>query len=346
MRKSATQFAPILLITFVWFAIGAVNLALASVDGLHSVRAIAGSLTSACGVPLSLALYAAMRRLRAAPTWVARTLTVALVALVGTILWIANTSFQAWAGGHAPVGHLPTDWFMQTHMNWLYFTALVTLQVAVCGVFDSSQALQERDRQLTEARLAALRFQLNPHFLFNTLNAISTLSAEAGAQQAEQMISRLSVFLRASLDTEPTELVQLSAELDMVEAYLAIEAVRFGDRLDVRYACEAGLTDALVPSFILQPLIENAVKYAVATTPTTVTITISATFSGATLLLAVEDTGPPHAGPTAPGTGVGLRNVAARLETLYGAAGSLEAAPHDGGFRASLRMPLTWATSR
>ncbi|WP_052697734.1 sensor histidine kinase [Luteibacter yeojuensis] len=342
IRRNRLSFAPALLITAVWVAVGVVNLGLASVDGLHSVRAIAGSLTSLCGIPLSLGLYAAMRRGKAMPRWASRTLTVVLVPLAGTVLWIANTSFQAWAGGHAPVGHLPTDWFMQTHMNWLYFTALVVLQVAVSGLFDSSNALRERERQLHEARLSALRLQLNPHFLFNTLNAIATLAAESGAREAEQMITRLAAFLRTSLESEPTEQVPLSVELETVQAYLAVEAVRYGDRLDVRYACEAGLTDALVPNFILQPLVENALKYAVAPSLGVVTITVSASFVGTTLLVAIDDSGSGRSLAASSGTGLGLRNVAARLEAMYGADASIDAGPRGRGYRAALRLPLRW----
>ena len=132
-------------------------------------------------------------------------------------------------------------------------------------------------------------YTLNPHFLFNSLNAIATLAAEAGAKAAEEMLDHLADFLRASLSSEPKDVITLESELETVQAYLDIEFVRFGDRMNVRYICDDDLRDALVPSLILQPLIENAIKYAVAPSTKVVRLTVHAMKAGEDLFLEVRN---------------------------------------------------------
>ena len=163
---------------------------------------------------------------------------------------------------------------------------------------------------------------------------------EAGATEAEAMIGKLSDFLRASLSSDPGDFIALEDEFETVQAYMDIESVRFGDRLDVHYVCDADLSGALVPSLILQPLVENAVKYAVAPSKQVVAVTIAARAEEGQLILTVADDGRAGALAGKSGTGVGLRNVRGRLEALYGAEGSLEAGAGETGFTATLRMPL------
>jgi hypothetical protein len=206
-----------------------------------------------------------------------------------------------------------------------------------------------QERQLAEARsatqqaqLAALRFQLNPHFLFNTLNAISAMIVTRRNEEAEQMTDKLSSFLRASLSSDPTALVPLDSELAMIEEYFEIESIRFGERLAVEVDCSKEACGALVPGFLLQPLVENAVKYGVAPSKEPVLIRIRAVTEGADLVIRVEDDGVfASAQAKAGSTGVGLHNVRRRLETLYGAAASLEAGPREKGYAATIRLPLT-----
>lgn len=160
------------------------------------------------------------------------------------------------------------------------------------------------------------------------------------------MMQKLSDFLRASLGADPAGFVVLEDELATVEAYLDIESVRFGERLNVEVVCPDGLADALVPSFLLQPLVENAVKYAVAPSSRTVTIRVEAADDGEDLVLTVEDDGEAEGrGPTRSGTGVGLANVRERLRALYGDRGVLEAAPRSRGFLALARLPLARASA-
>lgn len=217
--------------------------------------------------------------------------------------------------------------------------ALMTIEAAV--------ERRERDRQLddaraaaTGARLAALRHQLNPHFMFNTLNAIGSLVETGRTREAGEMIDRLSTFLRATLGADGAPDTPLDEELAMIEAYLDIEAVRFRDRLSVVVDVPEALRRARVPTFVLQPLVENAMRHAVARSLRPVTVTLSASALAGDLLIEVVDDGAGHGDAGPPGAGVGLRNVRDRLALLYGPAGRLEAARHGQGFRAAIRLPF------
>jgi signal transduction histidine kinase len=225
---------------------------------------------------------------------------------------------------------------------WVY-----GLFAAVVGLMLSNLAIQHRERLLAEARdaahqaqLAALRFQLNPHFLFNTLNAISSLIVTRRNDEAEAMMEKLSDFLRATLQSDPHGHVTLEEEFDTLTAYLNIERVRFGERLAVEIDCPPALGEALVPGFVLQPLVENAIKYAVAPSRAPVTIRIAAEARDGDLALKVEDEGALVRLPPKGGAGVGVANVRARLSVLYGERGVLLAGPQDRGFGCLVRMPL------
>jgi LytS/YehU family sensor histidine kinase len=230
-----------------------------------------------------------------------------------------------------------------------FYTDVFALYATALGLIEAAAATRRREVQLAaaqaaahQAQLAALRFQLNPHFLFNTLNAISSLVVTGRNGAADEMVGKLSDFLRGSLAADPAEAIPLSDELSSVQTYLGIEAIRFGDRLAVEFACPPGLSDALVPGFLLQPLVENAVKYAVAPSRRRVTIRIEVVEGGGDLVLMVGDDGDAREQSAArAGTGVGLRNVRRRLEVLYGPRGVLEAAPRETGFLAIVRLPLT-----
>lgn len=227
---------------------------------------------------------------------------------------------------------------------WVY-----GLFAAVVGLLVSNLAVQHRERLLAEARdaahqaqMAALRFQLNPHFLFNTLNAISSLIVTRQNEQAEAMMDKLSDFLRATLSADPHRFVTLEDELDALRAYLDIERVRFSQRMAVEIDCPAALRSALVPSLLLQPLVENAIKYAVAPSRTPVTIRIAAKANGQDLTLRVEDEGSVVRMVPGGGAGVGLVNVRSRLAVLYGDGGKLEAGALAQGFRCDVTLPLAW----
>ena len=193
-----------------------------------------------------------------------------------------------------------------------------------------------------EAQLKMLRYQLNPHFLFNTLNAISTLVLDNQNRTANLAVSRLSEFLRYTLDQDPMKKVTLRQELDSLNLYLGIEKLRFGDRLRLEFDVDERAESALVPSLLLQPLVENAMKYAIAPREQGGSVTIIAGIEGGSLRLAVVDDGPglPVAAPTGNGRGVGLRNTRERLKVLYGDAHRVEVVDAAPGLRVEMRLPL------
>ncbi len=194
-----------------------------------------------------------------------------------------------------------------------------------------------------DAQLKMLHYQINPHFLFNTLNAISTLVLEKRNAQAESMILKLAGFLRYSLDRQPTEMAALTAEMDAQRKYLEIERTRFDDKLQVRFSIEPGLENARLPSLILQPILENAIKYAITPRTEGGSIDVAAYRDGDLLRISIEDDGPglPPEGDTRRRRGVGLANARERLELIYAGRAGLTARnrePH--GCRVEIWLPL------
>jgi signal transduction histidine kinase len=204
-------------------------------------------------------------------------------------------------------------------------------------------AAVQAESAATNARLAALRYQLNPHFLFNTLNAISSMVVTNRPQDAEGMLAKLSEFLRGTLAVAPDALIPLEDELGSVADYLSIEGFRLRDRLNFRVDCPPDLAEAMVPSFLLQPLIENAIKHAVAPTSRPITIAIRVTRPDGNLLsISVEDDGggPVALPATAPGFGIGLSNVEQRLRSLYGNAAAITTTRRTPGFAVQVSLPF------
>ncbi len=186
------------------------------------------------------------------------------------------------------------------------------------------------EAQLARAQLDALRMQLQPHFLFNTLNTISVLMAEDVAL-ANRLLLRLSDLLRLSLRNTETHEVSLREELEFLRNYLEIEQTRFQDRLTVRFEVDEDAVDAQVPNLILQPLVENAIRHAVAPKAARSLVEISAARRNGEVQLQVRDDGPGISSDAAAANGIGLRNTKERLEKLYGSAHSFLLAPAQGG---------------
>ncbi|WP_417464669.1 sensor histidine kinase [Kordiimonas sp.] len=191
------------------------------------------------------------------------------------------------------------------------------------------QSMQEQQEQVLkatamahQAQLKMLRYQLNPHFLFNTLNAISTLVLEKSETEANQMLTKLSSFLRFTLVNQPTQRISLDQELYALGLYLDIENVRFGDRLKVDFDISETAKTALIPSLLLQPLIENAIKYAIAPSIEGGTIRVNADVKDGKLVVLLEDDGPGLADleniVSQSGSGVGIVNTKERLLQIYG----------------------------
>jgi two-component system LytT family sensor kinase len=196
-----------------------------------------------------------------------------------------------------------------------------------------------------EAQLKMLRYQLNPHFLFNTLNAISTLILDNENRTANQTVMRLSEFLRYTLDQDPMKKVTLRQEIEAMNLYLTTERLRFGDRLRLEFAVEERALEALVPSLLLQPLIENSIKYAVSPSEQGGTVRVEGRARGAMLELAVADDGPGLSAVPVPGVGrgVGLRNTRERLAVLYEDRHRFATLDNKPGLRIELGLPLEMA---
>ena len=221
---------------------------------------------------------------------------------------------------------------------------LVALMLEAFRRYRSGRERNERlERHLAEARLEALQMQLQPHFLFNTLNAIASL-IHVNPEQADKMVSRLGDLLRAALNHSHLHEVTLAEELAFLEKYLDIEQVRFGDRLDVRYEVDDAVRDVLVPNLILQPLVENAIRHGISQRPGPGEILIRAHAAADDTAVALEvcDNGVGLEGSSKSGTGVGLENTRARLDQLYGdEAYRLDLVPRrEGGVRVALMIPL------
>ena len=198
------------------------------------------------------------------------------------------------------------------------------------------------EAQLAEAHLAALRMQLNPHFLFNTLNAVSAL-VERDPAGVRTMIARLSSLLRRVLDTDGALLAPLRDEVAFLRDYLDVQRIRFQDRLQVEEAWASETLDALVPPLVLQPLVENAIGHGVSRIEDGIgVVRLSAHRDGRQLVLTVEDNGPgPGPAQTERPGGLGLPNTKARLEALYGDAASVKLTPaSSGGTLATVSLPF------
>lgn len=237
---------------------------------------------------------------------------------------------------------------------WMFvlFTCIVLLLASNRRIADREADLARADHRAaqagaaaTAARLAALRYQLNPHFLFNTLNAVSSAVVTRRNAEAESMLARLADFLRATLSGDPTVEVRLEEELGTVEAYLEIETERFRHRLAPQIDCPPQLRGALVPSFILQPLVENVIKHGVSLSRSRVHLKLSVCSSEGDLFVIVEDDARPvHVRTAQHGTGIGHSAVTERLKVLYGDRGVLQAQRLPVGFRVEVRLPLRFET--
>ncbi len=240
--------------------------------------------------------------------------------------------------------------------NFAVFTSQYSMIAIIFWMLEVHQAHRRNEAELQSARLtaaesqmaanaatlASLRYQLNPHFLFNTLNSISSLVVTQRNRQAEEMLGQLSEFLRITLAEGADAPQTLERELETIASYLSIERVRFGDRLAIDVICPPKLREAQMPIFLLQPLVENSIKYGVANSEETVTIRIEAMVEGEDLVVLVEDDGR-AASAAEPGYGIGLRNVRERLAAIYGDSARLEVVRRDCGFLSVVRVPFELA---
>ena len=302
-------------------------------------------LLTATGYSLTLLMGSLFRRLiRMKPVWTL-VLSLAAVVLASCIFSIIETWSVATflkpdfrPQGLAWLGALPLDFALLAAWTALYYGINYFL------LLEDQIRLRERlESQASSAQLAMLRYQLNPHFLFNTLNSISTLVLLKQTERANAMLARLSSFLRYTLANEPTAKVTLAQEVETLKLYLEIEKMRFEERLRPHFRIESDTIGARLPSLLLQPLIENAIKYAVTPAEGGADIWITATREGQAVRIEVADTGDGAASEIAasPSTGVGLANIRDRLSQAYGAAHRFETRQNDqGGFSVILEIPF------
>lgn len=311
-------------------------------------------MTTITGFSISLVLSVVYRQLidlRPVATWGG-----SVIALITAVIVFA--SIDAWLQGLYYGGTRETSFAQR-------FIGLSFIPVTLLGAWSAlyyainfflrvemqADRLERLEAQATAAQLAMLRYQLNPHFLFNTLNSISTLVLLKQTEPANAMLTRLSSFLRHTLITEPGSQVTLDQEIETLQLYLDIERMRFEERLRTHFEIDDAARGALMPSMLLQPLIENSIKYAVGAQEEGARISVSARVVGQRLRLQVEDTGPgadltpSSTREGAPiSTGVGLANIHNRLVQAYGTGHLFETRSQPGGgFTVLIELPFVSA---
>lgn len=308
------------------------------------------------GFSISLILSVIYRQLilrRPLVTWgvtgLVLPLAVALNAFIDAwVIWLYRSESEA-SFTQFFIGVFYLDATLLGAWSAFYYAINFYLQVE-----EQNDRLMWLENQATSAQLAMLRYQLNPHFLFNTLNSISTLVLLKQTEPANAMLSRLSSFLRYTLINEPTGRVTVAQEVETLKLYLDIERMRFEERLRTTFHIDPATESGLLPSLLLQPLVENAIKYAVSQQESGADITITTQLIGQNLRITVSDTGPGLqssttdnrlSGMTFDGgepvsTGVGLANIRDRLAQAYGNNHRFETVePPEGGFAVVIEIP-------
>ncbi len=338
-------------------------------DEMFTLRLV----STACGVAITFGLYLLLRPFDGKPLWVK--IAAALLFALPAALLTAQANTMVFSGLQAEIDQMQREQFAtivnerdlnedlfgdQSEMLFStererlidFATSRYFMLLAWCALYlalltgEKARAAERREQQFRNAAKAAelrsLRYQVNPHFLFNTLNSLSALVLTNKPQAAERMIQMISTFYRRSLADDTTADVPLADEIHLQKLYLDIEAVRFPLRLVANYDIPADLESVLIPGMILQPLIENSVKHAVAPSSGQVTITLSAREEYGRLVVTVSDNGQSaeDRDDTRPGFGIGLTNVRERLEARFGKDATVVSGNVPGGYATHLRMPL------
>ncbi len=302
-----------------------------------------GATCDAFGCLMCGGFYLVLHRLERQATAV-RFAVALLLTLLGTTIYTAYT----YAIYHliAPMDPPPQHWMLK-HVDAM--VAMMWTFLAWCGVYFAlafGEKLRTTEAIALDAENRMLRYQLDPHFLFNIHSALATLIHDRRNDEAERVVLSLSAFLRRSLIKSPTDQVSLTEELRAMREYMDVEAARFGERLRFVEDVAPDLASAQAPSFILQPLLENAIKHGLGESAQPITIELGAARQGEALKLWVQDDGDGARGkrPARDSLGVGLENVRRRLQSLYGAAASVAAEPcTPHGFKVTLILPLSMA---
>src|SRR4249919_2965352 len=302
-------------------------------------------LLTATGYSLTLLMASLFRRLitmRAIWTVIISLATVALASAAFSFIetWSYATFLRpdAKPAGVEYLGAIILDFSILAAWSALYYG--INYYILLEEQIDQHAKLES---QASSAQLAMLRYQLNPHFLFNTLNSISTLVLLKQTERANAMLARLSSFLRYTLANEPTAQVTLAQEVETLKLYLEIEKMRFEDRLRPHFRIDPSTIGARLPSLLLQPLVENAIKYAVTPSERGADIWVKAERQGQGVRIEVADSGPGSQAGLAvhESTGVGLANIKDRLAQAYGGAHAFQTRQNEhGGFSVILDIPF------
>jgi two-component system LytT family sensor kinase len=348
---------------FAWGLIGKYGLTRAMLEDTAPNYFIYVMIITVIAIVLSLGLRYLYRYLWSRPLWV-QGMVFVLGSSAAGFLWLQSRSYLyvEWFEGTKDM----TEWleklgnaaelyekvsYMETFISaWTMMVAwsILYFLIKYYQIFQEVQKSALKSAAMAhEAQLKMLRYQLNPHFLFNTLNAISTLVLERQTESANHMVTRLSSFLRYSLDNDPMQKITLEQELAALKLYLDIEKVRFEERLSLELDIEDEASQALIPSLLLQPLVENAIKYGIARSEEGGCLRIAARVFAGDLLLELSDDGPGVElvdGLIPDANGVGLRNTRERLLELYGGRHSFrlsKTSPH--GLTVNIRIPFETA---
>ena len=324
-------------------------------NGVGWLFVVPTALTTATGYSLTLLMSAAYRRLfhmRPLATWGGSMVIVVIASMV-------FSSIETWA--HATfyrTGPMPQGIQLFSAIL-LDFSLLAAWSALYYGINFYILVEEQRDQLLrleshaSSAQLAMLRYQLNPHFLFNTLNSISTLVLLKQTERANAMLSRLSSFLRYTLVSEPEGEVTVAQEIETLKLYLDIEKMRFEERLRTSFDVDPAAAQACIPSLLLQPLVENAIKYAVTPKEEGADIAVGVRRLGNRVHITVSDSGPGSptglnegGGSTTSSTGVGLANTRDRLAQAYGADHRFETEAGPHGFTVTIEIPYQSNTTR
>lgn len=299
-------------------------------------------LLTATGYSLTLLMASLYRRLiKVKPIWTLVLSLLAVIVAAGTFSVIETWSVATFLKPEfRPVG---VQYLGAILLDFVLLVAWTALYYGINYFLILEDELRKREKlegQASTAQLAMLRYQLNPHFLFNTLNSISTLVLLRQTERANAMLARLSSFLRYTLANEPTANVTLAQEVETLKLYLEIEKMRFEDRLRPHFRIESDTIGARLPSLLLQPLIENAIKYAVTPSENGADIWITANREGQAVRIEVADNGNGTDIVASPSTGVGLANIRDRLSQAYGGAHRFDSKKNErGGFSVILEIP-------
>jgi len=256
------------------------------------------------------------------------------------VIWLTVEWPALGPAGYSSLDYLNLNRFcFELLLYGFVFATMGVIHLQLASQRDAMRALS-LEKQLSVAHLRALQMQIEPHFLFNTLNAITSLVEADRKEPALQTLGHLNSILKSTLRRSTPEKVPLSQELELVDDFLSIEEIRFADRLQIGMTIDPSAMNGLVPCFILQPIVENAIRHGISRCEESGIVQVIVQRRGARLHLAVRDSGPGIDGQGQPGHGIGLKNTRERLSHFYGAEFEFHiGTPATGGFEVSIDIP-------